>query len=643
MNEQPDLAREGKVRRWLAGLTLGTVIALAVLPATGWIIREQLKSVASALVLQPTKINFSEESPTDRARIREIAARRPDDFPLQFAAAARLDERRRLIRERTPFASRQAEEWPGSAYADVAARFAGNPSLHANLLRLAAGTEVIAKRSEAAELEGKPAGSSSNETPELNHPETLASFLDRTAAGERLDPENAYFPVMASVALFAGHRDAEALEALQRAAAKSQWREYYQDQNYGNWRLDEALGQRGAIIRTGRAASQLFPNYAQIRNVARMACYLAMKAEQEGDSERGFLIRHDVLRLGSAMRSQGQLLITNLVGAAIVRLAMSRPGGSPAPPRAANAPSGDVHRTEKDHRVAEAYQAYVTHIGHPEEAAWVREEEAAGSRLRVMLTPEVIGIGLERPLYTTTNYWSAGAMLLLNAVWWGLLGLAAAGLAGGRWGRSGQPVPVAWKQGMALGVGFLGTVPALACLLGSATTEQMSVSLVFAVLVGMPVMGLLWLYRSRGNHNLRQSLAGAAVIGLLFPAAIALLTAQGMATGTRLEFYGPSSQAEQAPALLGMIGGTLGLPLLAAVVFAIAGRVLRMPAGISLVRGFRGAAGPMVCLLLLAYGGMVLATTRQEARLEYHLNRNMENEGRFIAELAGKSWPGPVR
>jgi hypothetical protein len=70
------MAGEGRVRRWLVGLALGTTVMLALLPATGRIFRERLGSATRALALQPTKIEGSYAStPSDQARIRQIAAK----------------------------------------------------------------------------------------------------------------------------------------------------------------------------------------------------------------------------------------------------------------------------------------------------------------------------------------------------------------------------------------------------------------------------------------------------------------------------------------------------------------------------------------------------------------------------------------
>jgi hypothetical protein len=92
-----------------------------------------------------------------------------------------------------------------------------------------------------------------------------------------------------------------------------------------------------------------------------------------------------------------------------------------------------------------------------------------------------------------------------------------------------------------------------------------------------------------------------------------------------------------------MVLAVLAVPAAVAIVLGLASRVLRVPLSAGLVRGFRGAAIPVACLVLLVYGGAVLTTAHYEARLSYSLRRTQDHEGRYLAEVAGEEWPGPVR
>src|SRR5258706_6551187 len=110
-------------------------------------------------------------------------------------------------------------------------------------------------------------------------PNTLADYLRAADTGEKLEPDNAYFPWLKCVALFGARRDKEALETLHRAAGKKRFYEHIDQEVLANWRLsDAAFGDTNAISRTTTTMATLFPHYAQLRAVTRISTYLA--AEQ---------------------------------------------------------------------------------------------------------------------------------------------------------------------------------------------------------------------------------------------------------------------------------------------------------------------------------------------------------------------------
>jgi hypothetical protein len=151
-------------------------------------------------------------------------------------------------------------------------------------------------------------------------------------------------------------------------------------------------------------------------------------------------------------------------------------------------------------------------------------------------------------------------------------------------------------------------------------------------------------------------LAVAATLGGIAAVALALqLQTRGLeglltlargfvSSGPTPEYGGPDTHpgspwwTQQA-----MVFAVLAVPTACALVLSLASLFLRVPLAVGLVRGFRGAALPVACLLLLVYGGLVLTTAHHEARLNYALDRTQQHEGRYLAEIAGEEWPGPVR
>ncbi|MGC4042280.1 MAG: hypothetical protein QM758_00560 [Armatimonas sp.] len=212
--------------------------------------------------------------------------------------------------------------------------FPDQPAAHAALVRFACknGGSVGIGRSEQQERLSPPKPQqATNYTHVGPNPQDIALMVTSGEAGERLDPGNAYFSAMTAIAYFAAEEDGKAQAALHRAAEKKIWREYIDVELKGHELRAERLGRTGnSLARTARMASILFPHYAQLRAMSRIATVQAMDKEVAGDIKGGLEIRRDTKAVGKIMRLQGSSLITNLVGMAMERIAMSRPGGAPA-------------------------------------------------------------------------------------------------------------------------------------------------------------------------------------------------------------------------------------------------------------------------------------------------------------------------
>ena len=282
----------------LVFLALATLTGLFVWPATGWLVRLQLVSQ----VLPPIG--------NREAAQRQVAEANPRDYDIQLA---------RALTAPFPGHGQPDSIVKVQRLRDLAARFPDEPSLYAHSLRFATQGQVRLHRNEQDEL------SAPSNTPKPKAEPTaaadLAAFDNDAANGERLDPDNAYFPLMRAVGLYDARRDAEAIAAIHRAGQKTRY-EDYANSEFGV--VDKfftlAHGRRGAIARTSMAASILFPQYSQIRAVARMGTVSAIHAELSGNAEEGFAIRRDMMRAGALMRVQGHSLICNLVGIAMTAI-----------------------------------------------------------------------------------------------------------------------------------------------------------------------------------------------------------------------------------------------------------------------------------------------------------------------------------
>lgn len=597
----PELARAPEREngsRWLVGLALGMVLTLLALPATGWILRSQAAMQFGA----PSWVG-------DDGRSIRAARERPGDWALQLALIER---------------QRQGSE---AAHA-LCARFPESAALRANVLRLDMRERVRLHRdAEYLVADGKIPERAREEP--ASRPEHLEQFDLLAIEGERLDPENAFFPFMRSAGLLASGRDEEALAALRRAAEGTRWQEYLAEAVEGEWRLSELAGGRpGALPRVAQAAGLLLPHYQALRTAARVAVYRAMQAEQAGRAEEGLAIRRSVARCGSLMRLHASCAIGALVGIAITDIVTYRPAG--APPIKRDGPE----------RLA-AYCAFLDRAGHPEEAWWMRKEAAAGARVRElvrqggprsMFGPPLLGLGLT---------WFAGLATLTNALWMLVLGGVACLLARTRHVAEGRPLPRYAQVGTLAGL-VCGVAGAAQCL----SPEYPAGTLALPVVVALIVLG-------GGVARCR----GKAILGALGVLGLTMLC--GALIGLALFYQTSGVRGDQSllTLVLSMVDegtskpwaspawtlASLLLPLAWAGIFAVGSRVLRVPVSVGLVRGFRGAAVPTACVLLLLNGGLVLAAARQEALIEHGVQETLKHEGRYLAGLVGQDWPGPVR
>lgn len=601
--------------RYLVWITAGMLLVLTLLPFTGWIVRRQLKAAAG---LSPAG-----QAEQKEAR-RQTARRRADDYPMQLAHA---------LAGSGPPAERLRVLEP---------RFGDRPSLHANTLRTLARSGFHVDRDEENLLGSQP--SSGVRRGSERYPPTaeqLAAFDQAAARGEQLDPNNAFFPFLRAAGLFAAKQDDAALDAVLRAGQKPRWDEYTIDEVDGAWRLTEAAyGEAGAISRVAQSAALLFPHCALLRSAARIATAKAVEAEQAGDFERGFRIRHAVARCGSRMRVQSTSLIGSLVGTAVSSMAMSRPGGAPLIPRS-------VPQEERPAKRLAAYATYLERIGRPDEARWIKAELAAGAQGKA-----ICRLASDKSVYSVETLarlvaWSGASLYTLISAFWmfGLGGLAALLYRRSPGLRNGEPLSSGARR--AIGLGFTVVLVVLVSRFWAVALRSPAATIPeFALLLLLTVapVAMLLTHARRGFFRVWATTVGTlcALGGIaLWQAHVGVETIQGFQTFVSYE----QNVADNTYALMQMVValGVLAVPVFVASALAIASRIVRVPAAAGVTRGLRGLAVPIGCGLLLLYGALALGTAREEAQAINASKRMVQHEGRYLAEIAGQPWPGEVR
>jgi hypothetical protein len=551
-------------RKLLRKLALGMLAVLLLAPCTRWLLLYQLRTEF-----------LPSASRDDRQHVHEMASQHPNNYSFQLADALNpADETNRYLsvtkRERL-----QA----------LVTRFPNRPSAYANLMRGMSILDVNLRFDEGY-LRGEPPVLKT--APQPSTPESLAVFDNAAAEGERLDPTNAYFPLMHCVGLFAGNRNEEAMEAMHRATLLPRWDDFTEDELAAERRCyDAALGHRPILQRVCQNVCVWFPHCALIRAATRMAVFKAIQEELRGRFEEGVAIRIDLLRIGSLVRSQSQSAIGCNLGIEITGTALTRPGGRPVVNRAGvgDYMAAPVDMSQYLSERAKTCAAYFQRVGHADQADRLRAEIAASSQAK-----EIIANGFPRSLYhycfdfSGMAFFPAGILIsvlpLANIVTLLAMGCLAALLLRMR----SHNVGFWWR--LVLFVGLFGLIGAWHVLVVEAALST-------------------WMDALR-NLGVKE-LPDLVVNPIWFTLACFVV-----------------------PVL--MLGG-----------LAVAALFSRVPVHLAFARGMRHLAVPTACVLLLGYCGLTIGMSYQEYRLNAELDRMSQHEGKYYAELVGRQWPGPVK
>jgi hypothetical protein len=614
----------------LIGLAIGVFLALLIWPTTRWIVQAQMslcRPTASAAAPWSNVSGPNSQSAEEFANQRslETAARHPEDFPLQFAAALVVP----------PTGGSLTSEIKVQRLRALVARFPDNPTLYAAILRFATLNQVRIERDEERIVTGEAGGRSQPGTRKaLNTPEQLALFDRDAAAGERLDPDNAYFPLVRAIGLFAAHRDTEALAAIQHAAQKPNWTEYYADEVDAEWKLEEAtFGTVSALPRMAYAAGLLLPHYSQLRAATRVAIAKAIEAELAGRTEEGLRIRNSVRTCGSLVRVQSVCVLGGMVGINISQTALLRPGGAPLIPL-----THDMMDAQVREQRGRDYDLYLQRIGRSDDIAAVDAEIAAGVQAREIAKFAGHSSAFDYP-WNLTFSWIAATLLLSTTLWMLALGGGATLLAKHPRIRTGLGLPPATRAGVALGL-VAGPLAAGATLLHPALFVST------LLLAGIVICSLLLMALPGAKGPARLHRLGAFGLSLLGMALLCAAVVWQM--GGSIEpivrfltlFQDSGTPLRVSPFYIVSVGLVTLIPLLTPLTLALLSRIWGVPLTVGVARGLRGCAVPIACLLLLAYSLLVPFTLRQESALNERLERTVQHEGRFMAEMTGKQWPG---
>lgn len=568
MQAEPQLQKRSSYTRRLGWLVLVLFTALLVFPKTRRLIQIQLEMET---------LTFSVER--DTAAERAAAARLPNDYPVQLAFAIGWPWVNMGLDSAISYDSAEGQKETQARLERIAAlvaRFPDRPSAYACQLR------YLNLEGLSCWADPYNSGHPREQVARLMSPESLLRFIAAAQKGAQLDPENAYFPLMRAVGLFAAHRDTEALEAVQAAAHCPRWNDYEADEAVGLDRLQcEAYGDRGAAQRLINAACLVMPQYPQVRALTDRAIDWCIAQEKAGNYAQGIAIRHAVMQCGSLIRSQAASSSALLVGAGTILSATRTPVGI-APTR----PSPKVSRTQAEQQAArvKVYLDYLESQGQEQELVWTKAELAASDQAKE--------------------------------------NLKAAGDQAGLFGKHFFDLSLCWLDNLALlGCALVLLILGGAAHLAAVVQPKRSLGWLRAVSV-MAIIGGIWFW---------QWSAGKGETGTY-------ITCQHIFSYTMGD--GANGAGRAMYAQWGVVGLCILTPVaLVGLLGAISLRQ-RVPLATGIGRGLRGIAVPAALTLLLLYGISLLSTVRTEADLDRILARAEHNE---VQELMERSHRSPGR
>lgn len=302
---------------WVLGILVGTLIGFWAFPAVRNTLVSQLQFALIVDNLPWMKVLDSRQQQREVQRLDLSASRLPADYLIQVGRATALADvwqhnaHSPQIQAPTPDPN---DDRTLFRLGKLAHDFPLNPGAYAHLARYMMGQRVKIQRVEIQSDIGTR--STTIRAQDFRMIEWALKL------GELCDKGNALWQTLLAVACFAYGKDAQALQALERASRMDHWDAFIYEEVLGQWRLySETYGDNGAAQQLTPLSLIAFPHLQEIRSMGRMAFWHAQRALQKGDTERAIRIRRWVARLGSTMRESSQWAYEAIFGTDLFFLA----------------------------------------------------------------------------------------------------------------------------------------------------------------------------------------------------------------------------------------------------------------------------------------------------------------------------------
>jgi hypothetical protein len=548
--------------------------AAVTLPVTSSMAKSQLKMLAGI-----NSLAIFQGTGAERAKEVAYVAQHPDDVTIQFGGA---------LRQSVSAASGQGFDSKERAeqLRTVAAKFPDHPEILAATLRAESQAEVLVHRPEASQfLDNRPAPKTGTVTvkQKVSDAAAVRRFIDQCLEGERVDPDNVYFPLLRAMAHTELRQDKDAFAALHVAASKKVWREYIPEEFVANRNVNRGIyGQAGLISEMAISAAILFPHYSSLRELSRVVATEAIKREMKGNYAAGLSLRRDLFVVSEKMRNESTTLIGSLVGGAMLDTSRMRPAGVlpfKAKQSRNDGPTFEEAKVARDINL-KRFVDFAKKHGEEAFAERVVESARVGDLIR-----DISRKGSDRGIYgmesvTRLAIGQGTALILLaNVVWMLILGaIATAVVRTPRFVAGNRLAPGPFVAAVA-GIGV--------AMLASGALTGMSVGYTVSAVTGM-----------------------TGEVGSMVP--MAAISA----------------------------GMVIAFPMLLTIILAIwAALNKRASFTRTITGGFAAASLPAATVMVLAWGAIVYYCAGLDAQGTAELIEMLQHEGKYLARIIGEKWP----
>lgn len=561
-------------------IVCSVIIAVSLGAAVSWPVTSSMAKSQLKMLAGINYLAIFQGTGAERAKEMAFVAQYPDDVAIQFGGA---------LRQSVSSASGQGFDSKERAeqLRTVAAKFPDHPEILAATLRAESQAEVLVHRPEASQfLENKPAKNTGNvviKPPKLSDPAVVNRFIDQCREGERVDPDNAYFPLLRAMAHTELRQDKDAFAALHVAASKKVWREYIPEEFVANRTVNRGVyGQAGLIPEMAISAAILFPHYSSLRELSRVVASEAIRMEMKGNYAAGLSLRRDLFDVSEKVRNESTTLIGSLVGGAMLDTSRMRPAGVLPFKAKQSRPDGPTFEEAKVARDInrKRFVEFAKKHGEGAFAERVVESARVGDLIR-----DISRKGSDRGIYgmesvTRLAIGQGTALILLaNVLWMLIIGaIATAVVRTPRFVAGNRLAPGPFVAAVA-GIGV--------AMLASGALTGMSVGYTVSAVSGM---------------------TGEA--GTMFP--MAAITA----------------------------GMVVAFPMLLTIILAIwAALNKRASFTRTITGGFAAASLPIATVMVLAWGAIVYYCAGLDAQGTAELVEMLQHEGKYLARIIGEKWP----